>query len=118
MSLEIALKENTEAIYAFIAEIKRSNLRTPEPIPAYETKAIPPCSGHAVQQEVEIATADAFDPPAVNADTVRIALKDLFGSEGGREKVAALLAKYGATKLPEVSSENLAPLYNDIKALN
>lgn len=122
MSLELAITENTNAIRDLIAAISNGLHATPAQVAAVVKEAKPKAEKkqEAVKPEAASTPTTAEEPaaleakaetseakPAATYDDAAKAITSLAKAKG-RDAAMAVLAKFGAAKLPDVKPEDFA----------
>lgn len=119
MSLEAAIVENTQVMRELIARL--TALPVPVTTPVAEAPQPEPVKPAKAEKAAKVEAAPVAQPeptPAVKADAPLkyedVAPQIIAFSRRDRAACVALLARYGATKLPEVKPEQYAALLAEV----
>lgn len=121
MSLETVIAENTAALKELIATLKAGAQTDATPPKAAGKKPAQQPASAPPAPTAPAASAPAASPPAAAA-APKIPVKDVADAlialvnAVSRDAGVALLAKYGATKVPELKADNYAAFIADAKA--
>lgn len=128
--LETAIKKLTEAVEENTKHLQvlHNSLRSaPVTAPAETPKDASPANAEPVAEPSTSAAAPAPEPapetppesePAANVTKAQLAEATIAVAKAkGREAAASILAKYGASKVPELKPEDFGHVFADLKAV-